>query len=483
MLLLWDLDTGRVRHRFFLAASTIGGVAFSPDGTRLTVAYRPTNGGGEVHIYDVASGATLSRAKLPRLYSVAVSQDGRTVAVSEEELKDKQIRYVLRLYDAATGKRVRLLNRDLGGWADMLTFSADGLILVARMQKPAIRRWDTATGRELGDGPVKVLTSERQIVLSPDGKTGASQLGTAVLLWDLATGKELRRLDTKTAAVGMMGFSPDGKMVITAYHDGMVRLWDAATGQGLRRLIEEHHWFSVGALSPDGKRLACSQHARPPRVWDLTTGQELPPLAGHLTAVKSLLFSPDGKLLASTSETRKHVRLWDVAAGKQRLVISSPEAELTLPAFSPDGKVLAVCRGWQTIVLWDTATGKELRQLQGHKGWIAAVGFLADSKTLVSAGSDGTLRHWDVATGKLRAVRPGIIIRSNELSRPQFMMGQPLETGAYAAAFVAFSPDGSLLASIALEGGDWAVGNATDFYVGGKYVLRVWDTATGTKQY
>jgi len=44
-----------------------------------------------------------------------------------------------------------------------------------------------------------------------------------------------------------------------------------------------------------------------------------------------------------------------------------------------------------------------------------------------------------------------------------------------ASAYVAFSTDGRRLAAVALEGGSW-LGNR---YEGGKYVVRLWDTATG----
>jgi WD40 repeat protein len=97
-----------------------------------------------------------------------------------------------------------------------------------------------------------------------------------------------------------LAFLPDGKTLVSASGDRLVRLWDPATGKERRRL--EGHTDAVLslALTPDGKRLASGSADRTVRFWDLDTpGKERRLLQGHHLDVTALTFSPDGAHFAS----------------------------------------------------------------------------------------------------------------------------------------------------------------------------------------
>jgi WD40 repeat protein len=50
-------------------------------------------------------------------------------------------------------------------------------------------------------------------------------------------------------------------------------------------------------FSPDGKQVVSESYYETARLWDAATGASLQTLESHTSYVKSVAFSPDGKLL------------------------------------------------------------------------------------------------------------------------------------------------------------------------------------------
>ena len=72
--------------------------------------------------------------------------------------------------------------------------------------------------------------------------------------WDLKTGKPLACLRGHVAAIYQVGFSADGRRLVSAGVEGQVVVWDAATGTALH----SHHFPGktlCAAFTPDGCRI------------------------------------------------------------------------------------------------------------------------------------------------------------------------------------------------------------------------------------
>ena len=144
-------------------------------------------------------------------------------------------------------------------------------------------------------------------------------------------------------------------------------------------------------------------------------------LKGHTASVFSVAFSPDGTLLASASGDET-VCLWDLATGS--VIRRWPAFYPVSVAFSPDGQLVASA-SVNVVQLWDVATGTamtvagDLRQASRPK-----VRFSPDGSLLAVAGTH--VDCVDVATRQLLPAR---------------------DNDGYVSDCVAFSPDGTLIAS------------------------------------
>jgi WD40 repeat protein len=277
---------------------------------------------------------------------------------------------------------------------------------------------------------------------SPDGDALAASAGENLYL--LAIPELDPRLSIALdVCAPALDFSPDGFLLASGDRSGSLRTWSIASGE-LQSQIQAHQKpVSSVSYNPDGSILASAGYDAVARLWDSSSGAELSEMIGGTFAIPAIAFTPDGASIAIVNGGI--IRLRDTASTRFVRTIAG-EAPFFSIAFSPDGRLLASGDVANTIQLWDMSTQTspaiEIRQslltLTGHAGrsgrpeaLVWQVAFSPDGSLLASAGGDKTVRVWEVKSGRLLAT---------------------LEGHSEAVTSVAFSPDGRRLASGGLDG-------------------------------
>ncbi len=407
ILRLWDTAPGR-ELRQFAVGEGIWSAVFSPDGKTVAVGFGGVprkQGPGEpakayhgVELWDVARGerrhTCLGHEGV--VSGLAYAPDGKTLAsVSWDG--------AVRLWEADTGKPVRVLRGRQTDWTLSVAFSPDGrwLAQTAGHGPASVRLWDTATGklvRELaGHVPRGNHGGARAAVFTPDSRTLLSAgEDRTVRFWDVETGKELARLE---GAGFPLAVSPDGKWLAagSSNADSTVRLWDLATRKRVHAPAGHRAAVNTVAYSPDGTRLATGGRDETVRVWGAATGKQLLCFKANQYDVGSVAFSPDGKRLLSANND---VLLWDAATGKALGTVAKAVKAMPPLAVAGSGRPVLVRGGNDTVLWWDLENDKEVRRYAKHPCLVQALAVTADGKTLAAGCNQGGLHLWDVASGR-----------------------------------------------------------------------------------
>lgn len=499
---LWDTQTG-AELRTLASQTHVNCVAFSPDGSQLVSAGKDSS----IKLWEARTGVELATltGHSKRVASVAFNSDGSLLVSGSED-------HTIRLWDVRTRQAIRTL----AGHTERVTgvaISPDGTRIASSSWDTFVRLWDTRTGREL-----QTLSGHSSLVncvaFSPDGMklaSGGTQFPAGeILLWDSRTGAALFTLKGHSKDVSSLAFSPDGMRLVSGGKDHWIKLWDTRTGTDLGTLAGHTAEVTSVAFSPDGSRIASTsggyRYPGEVKLWDARTWDENRTLIGHANSVECVAFSPDGSRLASGGADRT-IKLWNVRTGHEVRTLTGHSDVVTNLRFNSAGTQLVSIsaplpaspypRRWlrkdepdkpREIKLWDVDTGAEQHSFQSPFQTNVAISGDAD---LIAAGvRDDTIQVWETQTGNERRTfkepsgRIESVIFHSGPDRSWLAVANALGAITFwdtqdwnqirsfdwgydgRAEYLAFSPDGRLLASARTEIDDEAAVDLGDVQSG-----------------
>lgn len=202
----------------------VNAVAFSPDGKQLATGSGEPSRGGELKLWDVATGQLVR--DFPKVHSDAVlslefSPDGKLLASGAA---DK----MARVTDVATGKVVRNFeghtHHVLG-----VSWSADGRTLATAGADGMVKVWDFTTGdrKKNIEGYDKEVTAVQFVGATTNLVTSSGDNKVRLVGLD---GKEVRVFPEVADFMESAAVSADGKLVVAGGQDSVLRIWNAVDG-------------------------------------------------------------------------------------------------------------------------------------------------------------------------------------------------------------------------------------------------------------
>lgn len=252
----------------------------------------------------------------------------------------------------------------------------------------------------------------------------------------------LLELTNLNSRVNSVGISPNGRWLVTATNDKVVRAWDldsveleSSAEQDSKDDIRETKSLRVSESSCDvhllkahasavhnlifttnSRWLVTGGNDGNLRAWDLTSDNpsSTSVFRGHLSPVYGAAFSPDGRWAITGSEDTT-ARLWDMKADlpNHSPVILQSTHPIREIAFTPDSKYVVTAQGYNhgtgknrpidtAVRVWDLTSNNPADSpmiLDGHDHGINFIEICPKGRLLATAGRDGKVCVWDLWAG------------------------------------------------------------------------------------
>jgi serine/threonine protein kinase/WD40 repeat protein len=282
------------------------------------------------------------------LASASLSSDGHFLATVGTQ-------GTARLWNLRTGKASPLPSK-LAGAVESCAFHANGKTLIVREAPSAVRLWNLSGGE-----PVPMDGQAHEAMAFYAVSQNCAQLFTldkdyAGRVWDLQTGKKVG-LPFKTDGRPSMGaVSADGARVALLDQARGLEIWDTATARALRWRMPAPFGVNLLGFSPDGKQVLTAG-ARHAELWNAKTGELLTAFALHEPALSQPFFSRDGRMVVF--DCAKGACIYDTATGQS---VSAPlrhGGQLLAQAFSAKGDQITLVGSNGAIRTWKLARGTD----------------------------------------------------------------------------------------------------------------------------
>ncbi len=319
------------------------------------------------------------------------------------------------------------------GVASSLGFTSDSKMLVAAYWYDSIRIWNLEKQQSQYPLETKALSKYSFLQVSTGSELffiGVSE--NTIKVWKVGNSKvPVAKFSTdENVWWRAVALSPKTDLLVSGFRNGRLLVWDVRTGDKLQTLTTDTIGIRAVVFLADGKRLAMTSR-NATQIWDIETGKqsrilpESPVLDGDMykgkthdiqerlkalskgnkclcsRSIQTLYSSPCGKFIGGGMP--EEILLWNTTTYEICMVLLLPAGQRHQSAltFSRCGRYLAfdttdVGTAEVSIMVWEVATGENIATFWGHPTDVQDLAFSPDGTLLASGSYDGTILLWDM---------------------------------------------------------------------------------------
>ncbi len=295
---IWDLAAGPHQATFGEADPRIGGVAHSPDGSKVLTS------GDRLQVWNAATLRLLATTRVPPSFSYGVqfsSEGERVLAYGPGN--------TVCVFDTADGSL--LVSIDAGGTIES-ALSPDGSRVAVAHPNHSVGVYEVPAGNRIAEF-TGATNAPARLVFSPDGRQLLVAIERETRVWDVGTGAFIRTLPGYGAL-----FSPNASLVVT-YEGNTARCYDASDGRLVREWMIPGEAIETVAFSQDATRLAAGSNSGAISVWNIESGNAERSFAPQDGRVRNLQFTLDGSNLIAQTDGGIHA--YDMRDGNEWQVL------------------------------------------------------------------------------------------------------------------------------------------------------------------
>jgi len=429
----WDVRSGR-------ELSSQSGIVGWPRAIAFSKGVRPivvTGMDSKAVAYDAKYGEELATFLVNNgsIVALAISHDADFIV---SELKEGEL-YV---WDYRNEKRVYFPRRlkGLRSRTKGLVITDDGQRVIWISEDAGLCTWDV-----LSDEVTKHEIEMSNILchaISFDGNRFAWGDLNGINLYNIEDPCVTKRIgDEHPSFCRSLAWSPDGRIIASAYADGTVIAWDTVTGNELRRydigdgnaqcmiLSSYGHSLALSCLGPTitihdlsqeheeitsadlGNHITTlSMSSQSPilvsgalngtiQIWNAVDGRQIGCLRGHEGPVNGVILLDNIGCIYSCGDD-KTIRVWDISSKSEKMCLRGHKKPVNSIDVSEDGSYLISCSNDTTVRFWSIENKQELACLEGHKDFVQCALLSGNCTKAVSGSYDHTLRVWDLKEAK-----------------------------------------------------------------------------------
>ncbi|MBI5248597.1 MAG: protein kinase, partial [Desulfomonile tiedjei] len=283
------------------------------------------------------------------------------------------------------------------GWVTcMANFPKSGRLITGARDR-TVRIWDPNTWKEEKSSTV-VGEPPAALWVSPDEKIvaiAASQQGVPVKLLDLESGMFVGNLLVQSQ-LSALGFSPDGKQILTVEQKGNARLWSSADFKAVTLKIPPNTAAAVVYENETQPVIFLSGLDRTIKKINALDCSSQSFERGHREVISVLRVSPDCSRILTCGRDRRAI-MWDAVTGETMGSFEAHQEHITDAAINMKRELAATYDPKAGIKVWNTRTGTAFRTFAPGDADINCLSFTLDGDRLVAGGRHMAVRVWDVS--------------------------------------------------------------------------------------